>query len=186
MRIFVTIVAGMLIAIFTIIGCQFTYQCGYDLGKSTKEPTPAQVIVIKEEIKPIIVEKTSDTLAYKNKNPLNVKCKGFTWKGQIDTDQFGHAVFSSWEYGVRAASYVLKNYSKKHKIDTLEGIVTRFARGNTKEYVEFLCKHMNLKKDEKFNVVNRMSELLKYMARWESGQELPDELFIPYDVLTHI
>lgn len=186
MKILGTAVTVMLIAIFIIIGCQFTYQCGYDLGKSMKEPTPAQVIVIKEEVKPIIVEKTNDTIAYKNKNPLNVKCKGFTWKGQVDTDQFGHAVFSSWEYGVRAASYVLKNYSKKHKIDTVEGIVKRFAKGNNKEYINFLCKRLNLKKDEKFNVVNRMSELLRAMSRFESGQELPEELFIPYDVLTHI
>lgn len=180
------VVAIFLVAIFTVIGCQFTYQCGYDLGKSMREPTPPQVIVIKEEIKPVVVEHVNDTLAYKNKNPLNVKCKGFTWKGQIDTDQSGHAIFSSWEYGVRAASYVLKNYSKRHKLDTIEGIVKRFAKGNNKEYINFLCKRLNLKKDEKFNVVNRMSELLRAMSRFESGQELPEELFIPYDVLTHI
>lgn len=172
--------------ILTVVGSHFAYDAGYNLAQSIEANSKPPVVIIKEKVQPIIVEKNNGTLAFKNKNPLNVKCKGFTWKGQIDIDQFGHAIFSTWEYGVRAASYVLKNYYKQHKIDTLEGIVTRFARGNTKEYVEFLCKRMNLKRDEKFNVVNRMSELLKYMARWESGQELPDELFIPYDVLTHI
>ncbi|MBQ7606449.1 MAG: hypothetical protein IJU76_00455, partial [Desulfovibrionaceae bacterium] len=51
------------------------------------------------------------TLARKNLNFLNVKGTG--WVGQIGNDKFGHAIFSSLEYGIRAGSFVLKNYAKR-------------------------------------------------------------------------
>lgn len=138
-----------------------------------------------------IVELRVSTLAIKNKNPLNVKCLegGKKWKGQIGRDKIGHAVFRTWEDGIRAAAFVLKNYESKHGINTIEDIVTRFAKAKGKvkeEYITFLCKRMRLEPNEEFSIKKRMPELLKHMTRFESGQDFPDRFFRPYDVVSSI
>ena len=73
--------------------------------------------------------KDNGSLAFRNRNLLNVK--GKNWQGQVGNDKFGHAVFKSWEYGVRAAAFTLRTYAVKHKLTTLESIVGRFAEGNS-------------------------------------------------------
>lgn len=122
------------------------------------------------------------TLAERNRNPLNVKGTG--WVGQVGSDEQGHAVFAEPEYGIRAAARVLRSYYHRHGINTIRGIVTRFAEGNQKEYIVFLCRRMELAPDEEFSVMRRMSELLRHMSRFESGQILPDKFFAPYDILS--
>lgn len=128
--------------------------------------------------------------AYKNKNPLNIKSLGKQkWAGQIGTDEFGHAIFSSWEHGVRAAGFTLKAYARWHGVDTITGLVDRFceATGKTREqYINFICKRLAVKPDEKIDFVKRMPELLRAMARFESGLTLPDELFVGYDLLAYL
>lgn len=125
--------------------------------------------------------KDNGAMAVANKNPLNVK--GKDWQGQVGSDKFGHAQFKSWEYGIRAAALTLRSYAMRHKIDTLKGIVHRFAEGNREQYIRFLGRRLGLKADEKFNLITRMPDLLRAMARFECGQDLPDELFVPYDIL---
>ncbi len=139
--------------------------------------------------RPVVpASRENPTLAQRNKNPLNIKAMsgGRLWEGQIGRDEFGHAVFSSWEHGVRAASLTLRTYAKTHKIDTVEGMLRRFctAQGKTFEsYVAFVCQSLGVKRDEKIDLITRMPALLRAMARFESGMELPEELFVSYDVL---
>ena len=86
-------------------------------------------------------ETTATTLAEANNNPLNVKSLGkVKWLGQTGTDKHGHAIFDSPAHGIRAASLVLRSYAITHKIDTVRGLVTRFAHGNRESYTAFLCK----------------------------------------------
>lgn len=161
----------------------------YDFYKQDTQSTGKAIntansrLHIHAPIKTITLDKPSSTLAVRNKNLLNIKQANTKWKGQVGTDRYGHVIFSSWEYGIRAAAYVLKNYHKKYKIDTIEKIVKKFTEKEDRKYIKFLCKELGLRPDQKFNIVKRMSELLKAMARYESGQKLPDELFIPYDIL---
>lgn len=122
------------------------------------------------------------TPAERNRNPLNVK--GVNWVGQVGSDEQGHAIFAAPEYGIRAAAKVLRSYYQRHGINTLRGIVMRFAEGNQREYIVFLCKRMGLGPDETFSVMRRMPELLRHMSRFECGQTLPDRFFAPYDILS--
>lgn len=124
------------------------------------------------------------TLADKNNNPLNVKASNNNWKGQIGIDKFDHAKFSIPEYGIRAGAYTLMTYYHDHKISTLHDIVHRFCTGNRKEYIKFLSKRLNIKPKEKFNVLNRLPELLQAMTRFESGKEWNIKYFIPYSLVT--
>ena len=128
-----------------------------------------------------------NTIARKFNNPFNIKRRvdGGKWQGEIGYDKQGHVHFSSLEYGIRAAAFTLRSYYKKHKIDTLESIIDRFCGGN-KQYVSFLSKRMKLRPNERFNVLNKMSELLRHMSKYESGKELPKEYLVTLDVLENL
>lgn len=140
----------------------------------------------REKAKKATQPKEGLSLAFLNKNPLNVKAVSGGWEGQIGVDGQGHAIFKSWEHGMRAASIVLKNYAKRHKIDTISDVVDRFAEGNRKEYKAYLAKRLGVKADDKIDLINKMPELLRAMARFESGIDLPDVLFVPYDILARL
>lgn len=133
---------------------------------------------------PVVVE----TLAQKNNNPLNIKrpANGGTWKGQVGTDKFGHAVFERIEYGVRAGALVLRSYARKHKVSTVEDLVRRFAEDNHDGYIKHLCAKLGVSPQEKLDLVKRMPELLRVMIRQESGQDLPDHFFAPYDIVVKL
>lgn len=123
-------------------------------------------------------------LAIRNNNPLNVKTvKGRPWFGQIAVDRHGHAVFDTPEHGIRAGANVLLNYYAVHGLDTLEGILSRFCTGNRAEYATFLSRRLGIPPDVKFDVLARLPELLHAMARFESGQEWPRELFTGYSLV---
>lgn len=125
------------------------------------------------------------TLASENRNPLNIKARSTDpWEGQVGRDKYGHAVFETWEHGIRAASLVLRSYAVTHGIDTVEGIVNRFAEGNREAYIAFLCNRLDVRADEPFDIIVRMPDLLRAMSRFESGMELPGKYFIAYDILT--
>ena len=149
---------------------------------------PAPVIKTYIQIaghEPIAVQTESQMLAFKNRNPLNVKTPSSgRWKGQIGTDRFGHAVFSSWEHGTRAASFTLRSYAIRHKIDTIDGLVERFCEGNKREYKKFLSKRLGVGVNEKISLLQYLPQLLKAMSKFETGAVLPDELFTPYDVVS--
>lgn len=121
------------------------------------------------------------TIAVKNNNPCNIKGSG--WQGQVGTDKHGHAVFSHPDYGFRAAAFVLKNYAKRHGIQTVERIVMRFCTGNQQSYIRYLCRALNVRPNETISITDRLPELLKAMSRFESGVDWPDRMFAHYDLL---
>ena len=45
---------------------------------------------------------------------------------------------------------------------------------------------MKLRPNERFNVLNKMSELLRHMSKYESGKELPKEYLVTLDVLENL
>lgn len=134
-----------------------------------------------------LVKPKPQTLARQNNNPLNVKGRG--WKGQIGNDKIGHAIFSSPEYGFRAAALTLRSYARKHKIETVEAIVDRFceAKGKVRsQYIKHICRELGIKPDEKFDLIRRMPELLKAMGRFESGESIPPRYVDGYDILAKL
>ena len=59
----------------------------------------------------------------------------------------------------------------------------RFCTGNRAEYATFLSRRLGIPPDVKFDVLARLPELLHAMARFESGQEWPRELFTGYSLV---
>ena len=116
------------------------------------------------------------TLSYAASNYVNVKAPhDHYWRGQKGRDKHGHAVFESPEWSLRAGAIVLRNYARRHKLNTVEGIVKRFSTSNHAEYIGFLCKRLGLKPDEPFDVVRRMPELLPAMVKFETGASVRPE-----------
>lgn len=65
----------------------------------------------------------------------------------------------------------------------MDGILSRFCTGNRAEYAAFLSKRLGIQPDKQFDVLARLPELLHAMARFESGQEWPRELFTGYSLV---
>ena len=129
---------------------------------------------------------TPGTLSRAARNYVNVKTpngRADYWKGQCGIDRHGHAIFRSPEWSLRAGAIVLRNYARRYKLNTIEGIVKRFSTCNHEEYISFLCRRLGLKPDEPFDVVRRMPELLPAMVRFESGRSVAPEHIAILDFL---
>ena len=70
-----------------------------------------------------------DTLAFRNRNPLNMRySRNQTWEGQIG-ESGGFVKFKEFYYGYRAAVIVLRNY-KKRGIRSIYKIISTWAPPN--------------------------------------------------------
>jgi len=125
----------------------------------------------------------SSALAARLQEAMAARDEGQDEDQQIAVDRHGHAVFDTPEHGIRAGANVLLNYYAVHGLDTLEGILSRFCTGNRAEYATFLSRRLGIPPDVKFDVLARLPELLHAMARFESGQEWPRELFTGYSLV---
>lgn len=127
------------------------------------------------------------TVSYRANSWMNVKAPSDRyWKGQCGRDRQKHAIWVAPEYSLRAGAFVLRSYFLKHKISTVEGIVKRFSTKNHDEYISYVCKRMNLKPDESFDVIRRMPELIRFMSEFETGRPVPDHLLATLDILGKI
>ncbi|MCR4667226.1 MAG: hypothetical protein K5657_08020 [Desulfovibrio sp.] len=134
---------------------------------------------------------SSQVLAIKNRNPLNVKSMSVNepWKGQIGTDSQGHAIFSTFSYGIRAAALTLRSYAKKYNINTIEGIINRFTVADklqADKYILFLANRLDVNPHERIDMRKCLPLLLRYMSYYECGIKLPESLFAPYDILAEM
>jgi len=78
----------------------------------------------------------------RNNNPLNIEENGTAWEGKAGDDG-RFVVFSSPLYGIRAAARILRTYASKYQLNTIAGIVARWAPENendTDNYIDFVSK----------------------------------------------
>lgn len=114
---------------------------------------------------------SSKILGIQNKNPLNIRSTVDNWLGKIGENK-GFCVFSSPEYGIRAAMKILISY-RKRGIVKVKDIVATWApphENDTANYIGYVCKKMNCTPD---HVVERNEmayiQLLTHMSMMESG-----------------
>lgn len=141
------------------------------------------------ESRPVLAECPAGkygTLAFANKNPMNVKHLGKQkWLGEVGRDHLGHVKFSSIHYGIRAGVLTLRSYQTRHGIKTLNGIIDRFCGGNA-DYVRYLSKRLNLEPDEEFQIIPRIPELVLWMSAYESGRRVDPKIIASLDILKKI
>ena len=104
-----------------------------------------------------------------NHNPANITVlKNGRWLGQIGRDG-KYAVFIHPYFGIRALKKVLRTYHHKHRIDTCEKLVQRFSKTDQKKYTKFLASQLGVHPRQKISLLERKSELVKAIVRFETG-----------------
>lgn len=115
----------------------------------------------------------------RNNNPLNIEAGDFT-KGQTGyTGSDGRfAKFSSLDQGIRAADNLLTVYSKKHGLNTVSGIVNRWAPpsdGNpTSAYADTVAKAIGVAPDQPIDMGDSSvrRRVIEAMSKFENGRPL--------------
>lgn len=118
----------------------------------------------------------------RNNNPLNIR-HGQPWQGlaPVQTDK-DFDQFVTMQYGCRAAVKCAKTYVSRHKCDTVEKFISRWApssENDTQRYVSFVCKKAHLEPDTRLHVSfkNVICRLLWAMACYENGREISFQYF---------
>ena len=116
----------------------------------------------------------------RNNNPLNIRV-GNNWKGEV-TNPSDHTFeqFKEMKWGVRAAFIILKNYIKRHKLNTIEKIISRWApsnENNTTVYIKTVSALSGIKPNEElfFENIPHMVQLFLAMCYVENGDYIPLE-----------
>lgn len=110
----------------------------------------------------------------RNNNPTNIR-KGENWKGLAEVqDDPAFCVFREPKWGIRAFCKLILNYKTFYGIETVRGIIDRFAppsENDTTSYIEHVCLRLGVDKDQKINLHNSevMLELCKAVIRHECG-----------------
>ena len=89
----------------------------------------------------------------RNCNPFNIRISSQAWAGKVPKDLNTDGAFEQFrymEYGIRAGMKLIKNYINVHGIDTIRGIINRFAptsENDTQSYINAVAKSMGVDKD---------------------------------------
>lgn len=142
-----------------------------DLGERVRNQQQAQQGL---GTPPKVSDKVLNTSGYRCCNPLNVKVFGNKWNGLIGQDERGHGIFSRPEEGIRAGVKVLQSYSNKYGINTIEGIISRFAAADPatlRAYVDNVSHASGYAPDEQLDVKNPdvLRKIIPPMIRQEIG-----------------
>lgn len=110
----------------------------------------------------------------RNNNPGNIREKRSShWDGQSGTDgEF--AIFTAPVFGIRALARVLMTYEKKHGINTVDGVIRRWApdsENDTDSYIKHTAKALNVGRGQYINVTERLGELIRVIIKHENGEQ---------------
>lgn len=121
-----------------------------------------------------------DKRGFRNNNPGNIR-KGIDWKGmRAQQTDSAFVQFSDPVYGIRALNKIIKTYATKYHLDTVRGIINRWAPPNendTGSYVKDVATQLAVGPDEVIDVRARAADLSRAIIHHENGS-------MPYSVVT--
>lgn len=125
-----------------------------------------------------VLDSVSKEYCYNN-NPLNIRNSSIKWEGQEDK----HGAFCSFksiDYGLRASVLLLKAYKTKHGLNTIKGVVRRWApphENNTEAYIRRVCSMSKLTPTQDiWKSPEALYEVVRAMSILECG-EFPEHLW---------
>lgn len=116
------------------------------------------------------------TRGERNCNLGNVRCSTQKFLGEVspstDTE---FKTFTDYAHGIRAIAKILLTYYRKHGIDTIRGIISRWApssENDTNSYVNSVSLYTGLEPDKPFKVDDRQNLILlvRSIVRHENGR----------------
>lgn len=123
---------------------------------------------------------TGSSRGARTNNLLNVRPtadKNDPWLGQTGVSS-GYAEFKNIDFGIRAGDRVLTTYGEEHKINTIEGVVERFApaedNNDTEAYIKLVSNKTGFKRDEEIDLSDSSVRdmLLSAMIKQETGEDV--------------
>lgn len=125
------------------------------------------------------------TRGERNNNFGNIERTATKWQGmahdQSSDDRF--IVFTAPEFGIRAIAKVLLNYYRIYHLNTVKGIIDRWAppvENDTGAYVDAVCKQCTVAPDDTINPENEacLEMLVRGIIHQENGRVSPDDATI--------
>lgn len=107
----------------------------------------------------------------RNNNPGNIRKSSDNWQGQTGADSAGYIVFSGPVYGVRALYKVLLTYRNKYGLNTVQGIINRWAptsENDTGSYINHVSQVLNVQSTTPL-VLAQYPALIKAIIKHENG-----------------
>jgi hypothetical protein len=113
--------------------------------------------------------------AQRNNNPGNLRASGDQWQGMTGVDPQGFVQFATPEAGIRAADINLQNQAKLHGINTLSGLITKYApaadQNDTAGYIATVARQTGFAPDQQLDLSDPQvrAKILPVMFAVEGG-----------------
>lgn len=110
----------------------------------------------------------------RNHNPGNLR-PGDHWRGATGEDEAHYLVFSEAHWGLRAMAINLLNQQRRHHLDTLRAIFTKYAppsENDTDAYVAAMARALGVGADEQLDLLHDRAQftlLVRAVIRHENG-----------------
>ena len=117
----------------------------------------------------------------RNNNPGNIRKGTSQWQGMSpqQTDS-AFVQFVNPVYGIRALAVLLKNYQSRYGLNTVEGLISRYAPPNeniTGSYVKAVANAIGVDARQPINVEQHLPGLVAAITKHENGmQPYPESL----------
>ena len=128
------------------------------------------------------------TRGERNNNPGNIVKSDIFWRGEIAGDDKRFESFASPDEGIRALAVILQNYQKKYGLNTVRGIINRYApptvngkfENDTGAYINAVSGALGVSPDAALNLANPavLLPLVTAIIKHENGRVLYDQALI--------
>ncbi|QNQ56175.1 hypothetical protein [Serratia liquefaciens] len=119
---------------------------------------------------------SSDARGLRNNNPGNIEASDSNpWEGQAGSDG-RFAKFETPEHGIRALGKNLLAYNKRHGLDTVGEMITRWAppkENDTDSYIKAICAQLGVGANDQIDVTNpsTLAALCAGIVQHENGSQ---------------
>jgi hypothetical protein len=112
----------------------------------------------------------------RNNNPGNIRKSNVGWAGKIEGADADFETFNSPEAGIAALAKNLVTYSTKHGLNTIEGVINRWAppsENNTGGYVKAVAKQLGVDPAAPLNMSDPgvLTQLTQAIIQHENGAQ---------------
>jgi hypothetical protein len=112
----------------------------------------------------------------KNNNPGNIRLSNTRYRGEVQPSQDrAFKQFESMAHGYRAMFMLLYTYQKKHGLNTIREMITRYAppvENHTNAYIDTVAKRSGIDANSRLTATNRdvMMPIAAAMSFVENGK----------------
>ncbi|MHC1788290.1 hypothetical protein [Solidesulfovibrio sp.] len=110
----------------------------------------------------------------RNQNPGNIRHSPDKWLGEVPGNDKSFKTFSDPVYGIRALAKLLLNYERKYGLNTISGIISRWAptvENNTAAYIDAVAKACGVDPFQVIDVAAYLPALVPAIIAHENGSQ---------------